>query len=400
MNIEHRGFAMDKRLIWLSIGSFILATVGFVFASLLPLIAADADITVPQAGYLMTAYSLAYAIGAPVLSTLAGAADRRRLLAAAMFVFVFGNGIAATSSSFLTLLAAQIVMGASAGLFAATAQATAVALAEPEHRARAISLVVSGTTVAVALGAPLGSLIATLWGWRGTYLSVALAGLVCAGVLWVRLPRGLVGTRLTLSERLAAIGRPGILPSLAVTLLYLTGAFAVIAYFAPLATEGAGLSALAVPAILLTFGIGAVIGNLGSGYFADRIGATRVVALSLMVSAVICVTIALMLKLLPHEIAGPLLIGIMVPWGIIGWTFPPAQASRIVAYAPEAAHLTLSLNVSALYFGIALGTVVGGRVLEFAKASDLGLVAAIFPLVCLAVMAATRSRRLAATPAE
>jgi DHA1 family inner membrane transport protein len=83
--------------------------------------------------------------------------------------------------------------------------------------------------------------------------------------------------------------------------------------------------------------------------------------------------------------------------GIIGWAFPPAQASRIVGFGPEIAHLTLSLNASALYFGIAFGTVIGGRVLEFARPSDLGLVAAAFPLVALAVLAASsRSIRLAA----
>jgi DHA1 family inner membrane transport protein len=91
----------------------------------------------------------------------------------------------------------------------------------------------------------------------------------------------------------------------------------------------------------------------------------------------------------------------MVPWGIIGWAFPPAQASRIVGYAPQLAHLTLGLNASALYFGIAFGTVVGGRVLEFATPSDLGLVAAVFPLLALAVIwMSTRSGALAAAPAE
>jgi DHA1 family inner membrane transport protein len=118
-------------------------------------------------------------------------------------------------------------------------------------------------------------------------------------------------------------------------------------------------------------------------------------------SIAVSLAIAFGLKLLPHELSGPLLIGIMVPWGIIGWAFPPAQASRIVGYAPEVAHLTLSLNASALYFGIALGTVVGGRVLEFATPSDLGLVATAFPLMALAVLwASSRSRALAAAPAE
>ena len=391
---------MDKRLIRLAVGSFAMSTVGFVFSSLLPAIAADAGVSVPHAGYLITAFSLAYAIGAPVLSALAGEIDRRRVLAAAMLAFVAGNVIAATSSSFSGLLAAQILMGMSAGLFAATAQATAVALAGPEHRARAIAVVVGGTTFAVALGAPAGSLIATMWGWRGTFVAIALLGVACAAILWARLPHGMRGARLTLGERFAAIGRPGILPSLAVTFLYLTGGFAIISYVAPLTTEGAGLPALAIPGMLLAFGVGAVVGNLASGYLADRIGATRVVVLALLTSAAVSVVIALILKFLPPAISGPALIALMGLWGTIGWSFPPAQASRIVGFAPEVAHLTLSLNASALYFGIAAGTVVGGRVLEFATPSDLGLVAAVFPMLALAVlMASSRSRRVAAAPA-
>jgi predicted MFS family arabinose efflux permease len=391
---------MDKRLVWLAVGSFAMSTVGFVFSSLLPAIARDAHISVPHAGYLITAFSLSYAVGAPVLSALAGAIDRRRVLAVTMLFFVVGNVGAALSSSFETLLAAQILMGMAAGLFAATAQATAVALTGPDHRARAIAVVVGGTTFAVALGAPAGSLIAELWGWRGAFLSVALLGLACAAILWLRLPHGVRGTTLTLRERLTAIGRPGILPSLLVTLLYLTGGFTIISYLAPLAIEGAGLPGLAMPAMLLAFGVGAVIGNMASGYVADRIGATRMVVLSLLMSAAICIVLALVLKLFPHDVSGPLLIALMVPWGIVGWAFPPAQASRIVGYAPDLAHLTLSLNASALYLGIALGTVVGGRILEYATPSDLGLVAAAFPLAALMMLWTGRSSPVAVTPAE
>ncbi len=391
---------MDRRLLWLAVGSFAMSTVGFVFSSLLPDIAGDAHISIPSAGHLITVFSLAYAIGAPVLSALVGAADRRRILVAAMLTFVAGNVIAAGSSSFTALLLAQVVMGASAGLFAATAQATAVSLVGPDHRARAISVVVGGTTFAVALGAPAASLVAALSGWRGTFIAIALLGVICAAILALRLPGGLRGARLSLAERISTVARPGIMPALAVTFLYLTGGFVIISYLAPLAFD-AGLPPLALPGMLLAFGVGAVAGNLSSGYFADRIGATRVVVLSLVFSVAICVSIVLALKLLPDTLAGPALIGIMVPWGVIGWAFPPAQASRIVGCAPEVAHLSLSLNASALYFGIAIGTLIGGRILEVASPSDLGLVAAAFPLAALAVLVVGRKpARAVATPAE
>lgn len=383
---------MDKRLIWLAVGAFATSTVAFVFAGLLPLISESANITVPEAGHLVTVYSLAYAIGTPVLSAITGAADRRRVIALALLTFMAGNGLAAASDSFSTLLAAQVVMGMSAGLFAATAQATAVVLAGPEHRARAVATVLGGTTFAVALGAPLASLVGNLAGWRSTFLVVAGLALICLIVLWTQLPRGLPGLKLSLSERIAAIGRPGILPSLAVTLLYLTGGFIIIAYMAPLALA-AGLPVAVLPGMLLAFGIGAVAGNYASGVLADRLGPTRMIIMALLASATICMAMSAILELLPSGLAGPLLVGIMLPWGFVGWTFPPAQASRLVGHAPELANLTLPLNVSAMYFGIAAGSFIGGRLLEVAPASELGLAAAPFPLAALVIIALTRKSR-------
>jgi DHA1 family inner membrane transport protein len=393
---------MDGRLLWLAVGAFSTSLMAFVFAGLLPLISASAHITISEAGHLVTAYSLSYAIGTPILATLTGSADRKRVVISALTLFLIGNVMAAASNSFTLLTLAQIVMGAAAGLYASTAQATAVTLAGVEHRARAVATVIGGTTLAVAFGAPIGSLIGNLAGWRATFLFVGLVALLCATVLALRLPRGLAGVRLTLAERMLAITKPGVLPALLVTFLNLTGGFVVLCYLAPIATEGAGLSVSFIPAMLLAFGVGAMIGNYASGRLTDRLGATRVVAFSLIAFMVICVMIALILLFLPSAIAGPLLIAIMVPWGIVGWTFPPAQASRIVALDPNITYLTLPLNMSAMYFGVAAGSFVGGQALMVVPAADLAIIGAAFPLVALLVLfAKVLSRRaVLAEPGE
>lgn len=383
---------MENRLVWLAVGAFATSTVAFVFAGLLPLISAAVDISIVEAGRLMTVFALSYAICTPILSTLFGALDRRRLIALALVCFILGNAAAAASASYLGLLGAQIVMGAATGLFASTAQAVAIALSPPDHRARAVSAVLGGTTLAVAFGAPLGALIGNFAGWRATYLFVAVLAFLCLAVLWLRLPHGMAGVRLSLKERVKVVGRPGVLASLAVTFLYLTGAFAVISYFGPLATQGAGMPVHMVPAMLLVFGIGAVIGNYSSGQLSDMLGATRVVAISLAGSIFICVALTLILEFAPDNLAGPLLIALMLPWGIVGWMFPPAQASRLVGAAPELASLTMPLNVSAMYFGIALGSFIGGQALELAPAEELSLTAAVFSLLALGVLGLSTRR--------
>ncbi|MBM2709880.1 MFS transporter [Mesorhizobium caraganae] len=392
---------MDKRLFWLALGSFTISTEGFVISSLLPDIATDAGISIPLAGTLITAFALAYAIGTPILATLTGEWDRRRVILWTLTFFVIGNLVAALSSSFELLLIARIIMALSSGLFAATAQGTAVALVDDHHRARAIAVVVGGTTVAVALGAPLGALVAAFAGWRGTFFAIAGLGALVGAILWYRLPRGIIGTRLPLRARLSAAVRPGVMPILLTTTLALIGAFAVFAYVAPLAIEGGGLSPIALPGMLLAFGVGAVIGNIAGGQAADRFGATRTVGWSLALSAAMLVMLSVVPTFLPQHIAGPVLMAMMVPWGIVGWAFPPAQASRIIKLAPDAAPIVLSLNASALYLGVALGAVVGGAVLRYGVPADLGVVAAVFPVIGLGVVLAGRwAARPVAMPAE
>jgi predicted MFS family arabinose efflux permease len=156
-----------------------------------------------------------------------------------------------------------------------------------------------------------------------------------------------------------------------------------------------------MPAVLLAFGAGAVIGNIAGGQAADRFGATRTVCWSMALGAVVMFAFSA-IPALPHAYAGPALIAAMIPWGVIGWAFPPAQASRILAIAPDDAAVVLSLNGSALYLGVALGSVVGGEVLRAGSPADLGWVAGLFPLVGLAIVFATTARgnRAAVAPAE
>jgi predicted MFS family arabinose efflux permease len=387
-------------LIWLALGTFTVGTEAFVIAGILPDISAEAGISIAQGGMLVTAFSLAYAFGAPVLATLLGDADRRRILAGTMVLFAASNLAAALTSSFLALLLARVVMALSAGLYAATAQATAVALAPPERRARAISVVVGGTTVAVALGAPIGALIATLTGWRGTFLAIALLSAVAATAILLKIPAGLRGARIPLRQRAATVVQPGMLPILATTFLAMTGGFSVFTYLAPLAVDGVGLPAAAIPGLLLAWGGGAAVGNVIGGRAADRYGARVTAIVSVLGISVILAAISLAAKLLGPALAAPVFIVLTVMWGIVGWMLLPAQASRLVALQPASAPVALSLNASALYLGVALGSVVGGAVIHVGTPDDLGWTGAVPNLVALAITLATQRLPALARPQE
>lgn len=382
---------MNKRLFWLALGTFAIGAEGFVIPSLLPQISEDTGVTVIEAGYLVVAFALVYATASPVLTALTADRDRRMILTASALAFSAGAVSAAFAHSYAILLAARIVIACAAGLYAATAQATAVAISHADHRARAISIVVGGTSLAVAFGAPLGAFLASWAGWRGTYVSIAVAGVVAAFAIRVMLPGGLRGTKMTLRSRFEVLSQPRIRPMLTMTLLYMTAGFMVFTYIAPMTIQAAGLSQSMLPAVLLIYGSGAALGNYLGGQMADRWGAQRMVMIAIILNTGMMLFFALV-GYLPAGWAGPAFIGALFPWGVMSWSFPPAQASRILAVAPASAPLALSLNGSALYFGVALGSFTGGLVLRYATVRDLGWVAALFLIAALALVGLERSR--------
>lgn len=383
---------MDLRLVWLALGTFAIGVEGFVIATLLPAIAADNGVPITQAGYLVFAYALAYAVGAPVLSTMTGRFDRRALLAVTAVVFAIGAFLAAVSQGYWMLLGSRLIIAACAGLYAASAQAAAVTLAPAERRARAVSIVVAGTTMAVALGAPIGAFISGFAGWRGTYFAIAGVGLATAAAIWFMLPAGIKGDQRSLSERLAVLSVPGIVPALLTILLYMAGPFAAFVYLGPITTQSMGLAAGLLPFVMLAYGVGAAIGNTLGGQLSDRVGANSTVVIAMVSGVVGLLVLAAIPVVVPQDFVGPVFFVFMFVWGVAGWMFPPAQVSRIVALAPNAAPLALSLNASFLYLGTALGAVVGGQVIEHVGLAELGLIAAVFPLLALAVFFGTRPR--------
>jgi predicted MFS family arabinose efflux permease len=160
-------------LIWLTLGAFAIGTEGFMIAGLLPALARDLSVGLPAAGHLVTAFSLAYAIGAPVMAVLTAGLERRRLLAVAMGGFTLGNLLAALAPGYAGLLAARLLLALSAASFMPAASGYAAALGGPERRGRALSTITIGLTLAIIAGAPLGVLVGQGFGWRATFFGVA-----------------------------------------------------------------------------------------------------------------------------------------------------------------------------------------------------------------------------------
>ena len=190
-----------------------------MIAGLLPGLAGDLGVQVTTAGQLVTVFALFYAFGSPLLAVITVGVERKRLLTWSIAGFLLANLIAASATSFIMLMGARVLLGLMAGLFTPSALGFAAAFAAPEKRGRALAIVVGGISTAMALGAPLGTWVGTLLGWRATFLGVAcLAAIALLGIAW-RLPRQAAHGGATLHQRLRVIATPGVARALLVTML-------------------------------------------------------------------------------------------------------------------------------------------------------------------------------------
>lgn len=375
------GTASKAPLYWLALGTFAVGAEGFMIAGILPTVARDLGVSVAVAGQLVVAFTAAYAISSPILTALTGALSRRGLLIGAMVAFTLANLLAWQASGYWSLMTARILLAFAAGLYVPNAMALAGALVAPERRGSALALVSAGITVAVALAAPLGTVIADKLSWRMTFAGVALLAALATIGLARGLPRG-IGANLpvaSLRERMLAARDPDVLRALLTTLLWATGAYTMYTYFALYLNQVTGIHGTHVGYVLFAWGIAAAIGVTAGGKIADRIGFQRVTGPALVFLIAAFLTLVLIAYTLPPNLAIlPVFVAVIV-WGVSGWAFYPAQQTNLISIAGiKLAPIALSLNASFMYLGFSLGASAGALTVADSSARNLGLAAAGF----------------------
>ncbi|MEU4464795.1 MFS transporter [Streptomyces sp. NPDC024017] len=386
-------------LILLAVGLFAIGTDGYVIAGLLPEMGRDLGVSDSDTGHLVSAFALAYALGAPLLAVALGNLPRRPVLISSLTVFAAANVAAALVDSYETMIVIRVLSGLAAAVFSPGAVAVVPSLVPAEQRGRALSTVSAGIAVSTAVGVPLGTLIGNAFGWRTTFLVVAALGaLACLGLVLL-LPPLPPNPPADLRTRVAASRTAGVPSALCVTVLWIAGAFTLLTYLSPVLDEVGNVHGTMLSIWLAIYGLAAVTGNHLGGRGADRFPAQRLTVVT---------TTGLLVALASFGLLGSLGVGGatgagwaivgLVTWGIFGWAFAPIQSHRLVQLAPESASVVLSLNSSAIYIGISAGGFLGSAALAEGGAAAVGWTAAAVEL--LAVLASLALLRRSARQVE
>jgi len=262
---------MPLALLALAVGAFGIGTTEFVMMGLLPDVANDLHISLPAAGHLVSAYALGVVIGAPLLAALTARMSRRTVLIGLMALFVVGNALSAFAPGNDSLLAARFLSGLPHGAFFGVGAVVATNMVAPERKARSVSLMFLGLTVANIAGVPVATLMGQHLGWRATFLGVSAIGLAAIAALALLIPHDHAqAPAVGLRRELSALRSLPVWLALGTTVAGFGALFAAYSYITPMLTDAAGYADASVTLLLALFGVGATIGNLVGGRLADH----------------------------------------------------------------------------------------------------------------------------------
>ncbi|SHG38882.1 MFS transporter [Pedobacter caeni] len=345
---------MKKSLLTLTLGGLGIGITEFVMMGLLPDIAKDLRITIPQAGHLISSYALGVVVGAPVLVAIAGSYPPKKILLALMVMFTAFNALSAFSPDYTIMLAARFLAGLPHGAFFGVGSVVASRIAGKGKEAQAVSLMFAGLTIANVIGVPLGTYIGHHYSWRYTFVIIVIVGLITLLSLKLWMPNLPATKDRDLKKELAFFKLPEAWIIILMIAIGTGGLFSWYSYIAPLLTDVSGFAPDSITYILVLAGLGMLVGNFIGGKLADRFSPAKA-SVSLLIAMAITLFIV-------HYISENQILSLVMTFitGAVAFALAAPIQMLMINTAKGSEMIAASVSQASFNIGNALGAFLGG----------------------------------------
>ncbi|MCH5585595.1 MFS transporter [Shimazuella sp. AN120528] len=338
----------------LAIGTFLTGTSEMIVAGIVNIIAKDLHITVALAGQLVTAFSLAFAIGTPIIVTITSRLERKKVLLGSLGFFLVGNLISSFPFPYFVLLTARVILGASAGVFIVVAMSVASKLVSADKIGNAISTVSLGFGTALVLGVPAGVALTGWLGWKSIFILLAVFSFFIMIPLAKLIPTLEGEEPVSIRQQLSILKNGKIFNGLLIFFFLITGYGASYTYLTPFLQENLHLDMNTISLSMLIFGIFSIIGTRFGGYGSDRWGTSVTIVYSVLFHAVFLIT----LPFFTDYVYATLFLAAL--WVSVSNITIPSLQTYFIQQAPQSSELALSASTSMAQLGLATGAGAGG----------------------------------------
>ncbi|EGH8179991.1 sugar transporter [Salmonella enterica] len=358
------------RVVTLAIAAFIFNTTEFVPVGLLSDIAESFHMQTAQVGIMLTIYAWVVAVMSLPFMLLTSQMERRKLLICLFVLFIASHVLSFLAWNFTVLVISRIGIAFAHAIFWSITASLAIRLAPAGKRAQALSLIATGTALAVVLGLPIGRVVGQYFGWRTTFFAIgmgALITLLCLIKLLPKLPSEHSGSLKSLP---LLFRRPALMSLYVLTVVVVTAHYTAYSYIEPFVQNVAGLSANFATVLLLILGGAGIIGSLVFGKLGNRHASS-------LVSIAIALLVVCLLLLLPAADSEAHLAILSIFWGIAIMVIGLGMQVKVLALAPDATDVAMALFSGIFNIGIGAGALVGNQVSLHWSMSAIGYIGAI-----------------------
>lgn len=364
-------------LLGLTCAAFVFNTSEFIPIALLTSIAQDFGITEAHAGMLISVYAWVVMLLSLPLMIAVSKINLRKLMLWVVSLFVVFQLCSALSTGYYLLMASRIGVACTHAIFWSIVSPLAVSIVPKAKQPLALSMIITGTSVAMILGMPIGRVIGLYVGWRLTFMSIGIFSFVALLYLIFTLPQVPSHGGFSVKQLPTLLHSRLLVGIFVLTMLFATAYYTGYSYIEPFLLQVANLSKDGVTMALMLFGCAGIVGSwLFSKYYSRKplLFMTTVLVLS-------CVCQAL---LAPAAHFGAVVIGVLVVWGVTCTAYNVSFQNEIIHHTDaDATPVAMSISSGIFNLGIATGTLFGGSICTHLSIEYIGYFAAAISLVAV-----------------
>lgn len=361
------------------LGFIAVITTEFGVIGILPQIAEYYHISIDKAGYLLSAFALVIALTGPFMTLLTSGIDRKKIMMAAIFMFLVTGIVSSFSPPFWLLMLVRVLPAFLQPVYIATALSVAVSDADDRSKNSLMSIVFNGVAIAMVTTVPFATWLAGLGSWKYSFMVQTAVSLIALISIYILLPSMPVKQKKSYGNQVRILKQPPFILSILTNFFMITAWFSTYSYFADYLNKAKGMNTSMISYMLFLFGIIGILANWIAGRMLNKnVAGTTAFFLSGTI----------LIPVLLYFSDGNLWATITVI-GIWGFLYSPSflnASTYMISSAPDSLEFANSLATSFGNLGVTLGTTIGGWIIITKGVVYTPWVGLVFGLLALLMM--------------